>query len=111
MPPMSIAWAIQFSIAKAKQSAPRSWMTSTSEPYGLPPAMNSTSWGRNVAARPIAPMNTALALIRFLVMARMVPASRPGFVQGHRGADEGLQRLLVDLVAFVEIDGAPGLPL
>ena len=31
-----------------------------------------------------------------------------GLVQGHGGANESLQRLLVDLVAFVEVDGAPG---
>src|SRR5262252_2203136 len=34
-----------------------------------------------------------------------------GLVQGHRGAHQGLQRLLVDLLAFVEVDSPPRVPL
>src|SRR5437763_5311542 len=34
-----------------------------------------------------------------------------GGVQGHRGANESLQCLLVDRIALVEIDGAPCVPL
>src|SRR5947209_2297630 len=34
-----------------------------------------------------------------------------GGVQGHRGANESLQRLLVDRIALVEIDSAPCVPL
>src|ERR1700732_4172481 len=34
-----------------------------------------------------------------------------GLVQGHGGADEGLQRLLVYLLALAEVDGTPCVPL
>src|SRR5262249_37409616 len=34
-----------------------------------------------------------------------------GFVEGHRGANESFQGLFVDLVAFVEVDGAPRISL
>src|SRR4051812_1710008 len=34
-----------------------------------------------------------------------------GLVQGHGGADESLQRLIVDLLALVEVDGAPRVSL
>ncbi len=34
-----------------------------------------------------------------------------GLVQGHGGTNERLQRLLVDLLALVEVDGTPGVPL
>src|SRR5215469_2255927 len=34
-----------------------------------------------------------------------------GFVEGHRGANESLQGLFVDIVAFVEVDGAPRISL
>src|SRR5581483_5346389 len=33
-----------------------------------------------------------------------------GLVQGHRGTNEGLQRLLVDLPALAEVDGTPRVP-
>jgi hypothetical protein len=32
-------------------------------------------------------------------------------VQRHSGADESLERLLVDLVAFVKVDRAPDVPV
>src|SRR3954452_7102629 len=35
----------------------------------------------------------------------------PGLVEGDRGADQRLQRLLVDRLALVEVDGAPRVPL
>ena len=35
---------------------------------------------------------------------------RLGLVQLYRGTNEGLQRLFVDLVALVEVDGTPGVP-
>ena len=35
-------------------------------------------------------------------------ASGFGFIHGHGGANESLQRVFIDLVALVEIDGAPG---
>src|SRR5437868_2382312 len=38
-------------------------------------------------------------------------ASSLGGVQDHRGTNESLQRLLVDRIALVEIDGAPCVPL
>src|SRR5262249_22073318 len=38
-------------------------------------------------------------------------ASGFGRVQGHGGAHERLQRLLVDLVALVQVDRPPGVPL
>src|SRR5436190_15499082 len=38
-------------------------------------------------------------------------ASGFGRVQGDGGADEGLQRLLVYLLALVEVDGTPRVPL
>src|SRR5258708_19130634 len=34
-----------------------------------------------------------------------------GFVQGHGGANESLQRLLVYLLALAEVDGAPRVPI
>src|SRR5688572_4101874 len=34
-----------------------------------------------------------------------------GLVQGHGGADEGLQRLLVYLFALMEVDGTPCVPV
>src|SRR6516162_918846 len=34
-----------------------------------------------------------------------------GFVQGHCGANQGLQRLLVYLLALVEVDGTPCVPV
>src|SRR5215469_764741 len=34
-----------------------------------------------------------------------------GHVQGHGGANESLQRLLVYLLALVEVDGTPGVPV
>src|SRR5215469_5697813 len=34
-----------------------------------------------------------------------------GLVQGHRSANECLQRLLVDLLALVEVDGTPCVPV
>src|SRR5512144_2799674 len=38
-------------------------------------------------------------------------AARLGLVQGHGGANERLQRFLVDLLAFAEVDGAPRVSL
>src|SRR4029434_1641839 len=34
-----------------------------------------------------------------------------GLVQGHGGANESLQRLLVDLLTLVEVDGTPCVPV
>src|SRR5262245_48226625 len=38
-------------------------------------------------------------------------ASSLGLVQRHGGADEGLQRRLVDLLSLAEVDGTPRVPL
>src|SRR4051794_34089746 len=40
-----------------------------------------------------------------------LPASAGRRVQGDGGADQGLERLLVDLLALVEVDGAPRVAL
>jgi hypothetical protein len=45
--------------------------------------------------------------MRLFILASSLPGLRLGLIQRHGGANERLERLLVDLVALMEIDGAP----
>src|SRR5271163_4576781 len=65
-----------------------------------PPPSTPTSWAHPTAPRiPVGRLST-----------RPRPLGGCGRVQCHGGANERLERLFIDLVALMEIDGTPGVP-
>src|SRR4029453_4549380 len=67
-------------------------------------------WSCSMAARSSGPKSSRQA-VRAANTLFVESAVGFGRVQGDGGANESLQRLLVDLLALVEVDGTPGVPL
>jgi len=94
-------------------------LTMTRSPFGgdggPQPALSSAGARRVRGFRPIGSSST---LKRGRLLADPLAARSPGLwlalalkIERHRSADEILQCRLIDLVAFVDVDGAPDVPL